>query len=446
MRINWEQSEKQRLFCELTGKADEILYGGAAGGGKSYVQCQDAFLYALSYPKSRQLLLRRTFPDLEKSIIRTTLSIYPKELCKYSAGNHVWRFQNGSVLDFGYCANEKDVYQYQSAEYDVIRFDELTHFSEKMYTYLISRLRGANPYPKAVKSSTNPGGIGHSWVKRRFIDLGEPGVIHRTKTGNTRVFIPSLVTENRWLMKEDPHYVDRLRELPKRDYEQLRFGNWDTYDGQFFDEWDRDLHVVSPFEIPRDWRRYFTMDYGLDMLAAYWIAVDGGGNAYVYREVYQPDLIIAAAAETIKAAENGDRADDYIAPPDMWNRKSDTGRSTAEIFAQHGIVLRKACNDRAQGWLDLKEWLHPALNEFGEKKPKLRIFSTCTELIRTLPSLVHDEGKYNDVSDRIHEYTHAPDAIRYWAAGRPCRNVPAREPDPDYPDYEDEVDAFLAYC
>ena len=170
-----------------------------------------------------------------------------------------------------------------------------------------------------------------------------------------------------------------------------------------------------------------------------------GGNAYVYREVYQPDLIIAAAAETIKAAENGDRADDYIAPPDMWNRKSDTGRSTAEIFAQHGIILRKACNDRAQGWLDLKEWLHPALNEFGERKPKLRIFSTCTELIRTLPSLVHDEGKYNDISDRIHEYTHAPDAIRYWAAGRPCRNLPTPEPDPDYPDYGDEVDAFLAY-
>lgn len=433
MKLCWEQSEKQRFFCEMTGKADEVLYGGAAGGGKSFVQCQDAFLYAVTYAGSRQLILRRTFAELEKSIIRTTLGLYPREIARYNAGKHVWSFQNGSIIDFGYCDRENDVYQYQSAEYDVIRFDELTHFSESMYTYLLSRIRGANEFPKAVKSSTNPGGIGHSWVKKRFIDIGEPMTLHKAEGGN-RIFIPSLVTENLWLMKNDPHYVERLKNLGEREYQQLRFGNWDTYDGQFFDEWDRELHVVSPFEIPKDWRRYFTMDYGLDMLAAYWIAVDGSGSAYVYREVYQTNLIISAAAETIKAAEGGDKADDYIAPPDMWNRKSDTGRSTAEIFAEHGILLRRAENERVQGWLDLKEWLHPAENEFGEKKPRLRIFSTCTELIRTLPALVHDERRYNDIDDKIHEYTHGPDAIRYWAAGRPCRMVTDEDDGDEEPD------------
>lgn len=124
--------------------------------GKSYGQLIDAMLYALKYPKSKQLILRRTFPELEKSLIRTHLELYPLGIYTYNSGNHMGKFKNGSIIDFSYCDNEKDVYKYQSAEYDVIRFDELTHFTESMYIYLLSRIRGANDYPKMAKSSTNP--------------------------------------------------------------------------------------------------------------------------------------------------------------------------------------------------------------------------------------------------------------------------------------------------
>lgn len=393
--------------------------------------------------------MRRRFGDLEKSIVRTTLEIYPREICRYNATKHCWSFLNGSVIDFGYCDNENDVYQYQSAEYDVIRFDELTHFTDTMYTYLISRLRGANDYPKAVKSSTNPGGVGHMWVKKRFIDIGPPNTVHEIygeggERLGTREFIPSYITDNVWLMKKDPGYIKRLGNLSEKEYRQLRFGDWDTFDGQFFDEWDREKHVIEPFEIPPYWRRYFAMDYGLDMLAGYWIAVDGFDNAYVYREIYQSNLVISAAAESIKAMQGEDLPDESVAPPDLWNRRQDTGKSAAEIFAEHGILLHSVSNDREQGWLDLKEWLKIRPDEFGERRPKLRIFESCVNLIRTLPALVHDERKWNDVSDKVHEYTHAPDALRYWAASRPRPNGAAIE-EPEKVSYDDEVDELLLY-
>ena len=153
----------------MESEAFETLFGGAAGGGKSYGQLVDALIYALQYPKSKQIIFRRTFPDLERSIIRTSLEFYPRKVASYNNSKHIWTFDNGSIIDFGYIDNENDVYQYQSAEYDCIRFDELTHFTEYMYTYMISRCRGANDYPKRIKSSTNPGGVGHVWVKERFV-------------------------------------------------------------------------------------------------------------------------------------------------------------------------------------------------------------------------------------------------------------------------------------
>ena len=198
-------TQKQREFLEAG--ADEVLFGGAAGGGKSYGQLVDALLYALRYPGSKQLILRRTFPDLERSLILVSLELYPKEIASYNSSSHRWKFKNGSLIEFGYCDNEKDVYRYQGAEYDTIRFDELTHFTESMYLYLISRLRGANDYPKRIKSSTNPGGVGHYWVKARFIDLGPAGQIHKTPEGS-RLFIPSRVQDNRFLVALREEGVD----------------------------------------------------------------------------------------------------------------------------------------------------------------------------------------------------------------------------------------------
>lgn len=413
--MNIEITEKQDLF--INSQAFETLFGGAAGGGKSYGQLVDALLYALKYPKSKQIIFRRTFPDLERSIIRTSLEFYPKEVASYNSSKHIWRFKNGSIIDFGYIDNENDVYQYQSAEYDVIRFDELTHFTEYMYVYMISRCRGANPYPKYIKSSTNPGGVGHSWVKERFIDIGEPNTIHNIKqedgTTTSRIFIPSLVQDNLFLMANDPDYLKRLQNLPEKEKKALLYGEWDIFDGQFFTEFKRDIHVCKPFEIPKTWRIFRTRDYGLDMCACYWIALDWNMNAYVYKELYESNLIVSEAARKINEMTTEDIYCDY-APPDLWNRNRDTGKSTSDIFAESGQYLTKADNNRVTGWLAVHEWLKVIEDEQGQKTCKLHIFSNCVNLIRTLPAVQHDEKNPNDVANEPHELTHAPDALRYF--------------------------------
>lgn len=434
-------TKRQRAF--ISADANEVLYGGAAGGGKSYGQLIDAFLFALKYKGSKQLILRRTYPELERSLILVHLGMYPKEVYSYNAGQHRGRFVNGSVIEFGYCDKELDVYKYQSAEYDVIRFDELTHFTESMYTYLISRVRGANGYPKQVKSSTNPGGVGHYWVKERFIDPAEPEQLIRTKKG-TRVFIPARVQDNRFLMDGDPDYVRRLQNLSEKDKKALLYGEWDIFDGQYFTEFKREKHVVAPFPIPEEWPRYFAMDYGLDMLAGYWIAVDYFGRAYVYREIYESGLIISRAAEKVREMTTEPiRA--FYAPPDLWNRRQDTGKSAADIFAEHGIPLVKAKNDRVQGWYDLKEWLAVRPDEQGGQTPGLMIFENCRDLIRCLPAVVFSSRDPNDVATEPHELTHAPDALRYFAAGRPRAAEAKRERDDDLPEYEEQINSFLSF-
>lgn len=412
-------TKKQQAFID--SQAFETLFGGAAGGGKSYGQLVDGLLYALKYPKSKQIIFRSTFADLEKSLIRTSMDLYPLSIADYNSSKHTWKFKNGSIVDFGYIQYEKDVYQYQSAEYDVIRFDELTHFTEFMYTYMISRCRGANPYPKCIKSSTNPGGVGHNWVKERFIDIGAPNVIHTCKleTGETttRIFIPSLVQNNKFMLTYDPDYIKRLDALPEKERRALKYGDWDIFDGQFFTEFKRDIHVIEPFEIPKDWYIYFVMDYGLDKLAGYWIAVDYNNNAYVFREVYESNLLVSQARDKIKEMTN-EQIYLYLAPPDLWNRHKETGKSTADIFEEGDITLYKTNNDRIQGWLQMKEWLKPYKDEQGCMTARLKIFNTCKNLIRCLPQVQHDEKRVGDIANEPHELTHSVDAIRgfcvYW--------------------------------
>ena len=272
---------KQQAF--ISARADEVLYGGAAGGGKSYGQVIDALLFGMKYPKSKQLILRRTFPELDKSIIRQAVEIFPAGLYRYNRQEHTFRLFNGSLIDCGYMTADGDVTRYQSAEYDVIRFDELTHFTEYQYLYMLSRVRGTNGYPKQIKSSTNPGGVGHEFVKRRFIDAGTP--MQEWEAGNgTRLYIPARVQENSFLMASNPDYIRRLQNLPELERRALLEGDWDIFSGQYFSEWRREIHVCAPFQLPAWWRRYVALDYGFDMLAVIWIAVDDGGKAVVYLE------------------------------------------------------------------------------------------------------------------------------------------------------------------
>ena len=412
MKLTLSVTKKQKAFIDST--EDEVLFGGAAGGGKSYGQIADALLFALKYPASKQLILRRTFPELEKSIIRSALSLFPRELYSFNSSSHVGRFKNGSVIDFGYCAGENDVYQYQSAEYDVIRFDELTHFTESQYIYLISRVRGANSYPKQVKSTTNPGGIGHSWVKRRFIDPSPPGEPFLGEGGLTKVFIPAYLSDNRFLSEGDPEYGRRLLALPERERKTLLHGDWNIFEGQYFTEFDPKVHVITPFEIPTSWRKFRTIDYGLDRLACLWIALSPDGVSYVYREFCESNLTIGASATGI-LARTPKSEDIYatLAPPDLWSRSQESGKSKAMLFSEFGVNFTKTSNDRECGWLAIKELLCDS-----GVGVRLKIFSSCTEIIKCLPALTVDKLRPTDCATEPHEITHAPDALRGYAIFR----------------------------
>lgn len=407
--MNLQITKKQKHFIDAD--CDEVLYGGAAGGGKSYGQIVDAFLSAIKFPKIKQLILRTSFPELERSLILLAFEIIPKQCYKYNATKHTMTFSNGSKIEFGYLSNDAATKMYQSAEYDIIRFDELTHFSEYQYTYMQSRIRGVNSFPKQIKSSTNPGNIGHSWVKERFIDPAPPGEIIY-EGGRSRVFIPAKVSDNTFLMKNDPEYIKRLKSLPENEKKALLYGEWDIYEGQFFSEFSREKHIITPFEIPSYYRKFASLDYGLDMTACLFYAVSDIGEVYVYKEFCCPSLTLSEAAKEIAKLCEGENISYICASPDLWNRRQDTGFSGVEIMAKAGLSgLCKADNRRIQGWNVLREYL--------KEEGRLKIFSTCTQLIKSLPALVFDKHRAGDASDFPHEITHAPESLRYALMSRP---------------------------
>lgn len=411
-------SPKQEEF--LLAKTRFVAYGGARGGGKSWAVRTKAKLLALKHGGIRMLLMRRSYPELRENHILPLVGEL-MGIATYKDSDKSFTFPNRSRLCFGYCDNDADVQRYQGQEYDVIFLDEATHFSEYQFSVLTACLRGANDFPKRMYLTCNPGGVGHAWVKRLFVDKEYRGA----ERAEDYTFIQAKVYDNRVLMEQDPGYVQMLDNLPEDIRRAWRDGDWDMFVGQYFTEFRRETHVVEPFEIPESWRRYMTLDYGLDMLACYWVALDERGKAYVYREVYRSDLIISEAARAIKEAmPAGEKIAARFAPPDLWNRRQDTGRSVAEVFAREGLPLSKASNDRVAGWLDLKEWLHPYDDGTDAN---LKIFGCCPNLIRSLPQLQHDQHNPNDCAGQPHEITHGPDALRYFVAGRP---TPTSKPKP----------------
>ena len=334
-------------------------------------------------------------------------------------------FPNGSRIRFGYCSAEADVLQYQGQEYDIMFLDEATQFTEFMYNNLVASNRGANDFPHRMYLTCNPGGVGHAWVKRLFIDRDYTD----SENPEDYEFIPAKVYDNKVLVDKDPDYVRMLETLPEDMRRAWLDGDWNVFAGQYFAEWRDDIHVIDPIEIPDWWRRYFAMDYGLDMLAGYWIAIDGEGNGYVYREIYESGLIASDAAMRIKEANGDDKIEQWLAPPDLWNRRNDTGRSVADIFMEQDIPLVKVDNDRINGWQDVHEWLKPRDSRdiiTGDKTriAGLRFFRNCKQVIRCLPMVQYDDHKPNDVATEPHELTHAPDAIRYFCSGRPYAGQP----------------------
>ena len=411
--LHFVPNGKQKRF--FLAKERYIAYGGARGGGKSWAVRVKALLLALEYPGIRLLIIRRTLPELEENHIRPLRAMIGEE-AEYRDKDKSFRFRNGSLLRFGYCDAESDVLRYQGQEYDCIFLDEATQLTEYQFQTFKGCLRGVNRNPKRLYITCNPGGVGHGWVKRLFIE-------RRFQSGENPedyAFIPADVYDNEALMATDREYVQRLESLPWNLRQAWLHGSWDVFEGQFFTEWDRSVHVCEPFEVPGHWRRYVTMDYGMDMLAAYVIALDESGNAWVIREVYEgrdlgeghTGLIISQAVEALRTLAGEDSIYEYLAPPDLWNSRQETGKSVADIFAESGIYLTKSGNDRIAGWMALRERLKLTVDEEGNRSAGLRIFSTCANLIRTLPLLRYDPKKGGDCASEPHEYTHGPDALR----------------------------------
>lgn len=426
----------------LKAKARYVAYGGARGGGKSEAARMKAVLLALKNPGVQILFLRRLLTDLRENHLMPLLSML-SGAAVYRGQTKEFLFPNGSRIVLGHCDAERDVLKYQGQSYDVIFMEEATQFTEDQYNLIKLSLRPsglAKHFTPRMYLTCNPGGVGHGWVKRLFISRQYKD----KERPEDYIFIPAKVYDNKFIMETDREYVRQLENLPETQRKAYLDGNWDVFEGQYFREFDRAVHVVRPFPIPQGWTKYRAFDYGLDMLAAYWIAVDESGWAYVYRELCQPGLIISDAARMLREM-TAELITATLAPPDMWNRRQETGKSVAEIFAENGVPLIKAQNDRVSGWMEMHEWLKPCIGADGEPGARLRIFESCPGLIEAIPALVFDKKNPSDCDTEPHEFTHGPDAVRYFLAGRPIPAQAAIEPEEDAPDFEAEANSLLEF-
>jgi phage terminase large subunit len=413
---------KQREF--MLSRTKYTCYGGARGGGKSWALRNKANLMALRYAGIRQLIIRKSLKELRDNHI-TQLQILTAGIAKYNESKYTLTYANGSVVFFGYFAHERDIEQYQGIEYDIIYIDEATQMQEMSFIMLTASMRGINDYPKRVYLTCNPGGVGHSWVKRLFIDRQ----FKDSENPDDYTFIQALVQDNAVLMETQPDYVNMLRNLPDSVRDGWLNGNWDSFVGQYYTMWDRQIHVITPFDVPKHWRRYRCIDYGLDMLAVLWVAVDEYGKAYVYKEIHEPNLIVSAAAQRIIEVNGDDEIYNTYAPPDLWSRQKDTGKTMAELFGDGGVYLVQSSNNRVQGWMALAEYLNPytePLQDGSEevKTAKMAIFSNCDNLIKNLPLLQRDEKNPSDCDTEPHEITHICDALRYFSVMHAIKTKP----------------------
>ena len=402
---------KQKQFCQ--SRSRYTAYGGARGGGKTHVLLRKAAGGALTYPGIKILIVRREYPELEQNIILPMQKLIPSEVGSYNGSMRMMFFCNGSIIKFGHYGAGDDQ-EYQGLEFDWIFMEEATQFSESQFRTLGACLRGATKFPRRMYLTCNPGGIGHLWVKRLFVDRE----YREGEKAKDYTFIPATVDDNPQLLEASPEYKQMLDLLPEDVRRAWRYGDWNAMAGTFFPEFRKETHVIAPFvRVPREWKKYRAFDYGLDMFACLWVAVDFEGRAYVYREVQQSGLIVSEAAKLANALTPPEEHIEFtIAPPDMWNRQKDSGRSMAEIFAQYGLGLLKASNNRVQGWMAVKELLKPMKSDTD--RPGLLVTENCVGLIRNLPSIQHDEKTPSDCATEPHEITHICDAARYFCVTR----------------------------
>lgn len=420
MKLSGIPNEKQSEFFRSTARF--TAYGGARGGGKSWALRRKLIALALRYPGIHCLIIRRTLSELRMNHVLPLLRELSGQV-RFSAGERVFRFPNGSRIDLGYLSCDADTLRYQGQEYDVIAIDEATQITEYQFATLKGCLRGIGKFPRRMYLTCNPGGVGHAWVKRLFIDRA----FREGENPKDYKFIQALVYDNNVLMERDPEYVASLKSLPDHLRAAWLEGRWDLFAGQFFPEFSRQLHVVQPREL-KALVRFCAFDYGFDRFALLFFAEENE-KFVVYREYCESNLTLSEAAAKLAELCEADRRQGIqisyaAASPDLWNRRQESGLSGFEVMTASADIppLIRADNRRIPGWRAVRELLH--------RSGGFEIFDTCRELTSSMESLLVDAGNPEDASGEPHEVTHAPEALRYGImsrqrAGEPVVSVAA---------------------
>ena len=400
VKIEGVPNKKQAEF--FTSKAKFTAYGGARGGGKSWALRRKLVAICLRYAGATCLLVRRSYAELKSNHLSAFLSEYGSFL-EYKEAEKTIFFPNGSRIVLGYCGSDRDMLRYQGQEYDVIAIDEATQLSEERFQIFKACLRGVNPCPKRMYLTCNPGGIGHAWVKRLFIDRK----FREGENSEDYAFVQALVGDNVYLLERDPEYKRQLEGLPQKLREAWLYGRWDVFEGQFFPEFDTSRHVCEMSDLPRMNQYFLAFDYGFDMLAALLIGVRGE-DIYVVREYCKSGLTLGEAAKHLVKEFSPYYMMYAVASPDLWNRRQDSGRSGVEIMqAMTGMPpMIAADNRRVPGWRVVREYL-------GGETPRLHIVKGCFELIQSMSALLCDRTRGEDAASEPHAVTHAPEALRY---------------------------------
>ena len=430
-------SEKQKLFLKANTK--HIGFGGARGGGKSWGVRTKAKLLSLEYGGIKILIVRRTFPELVNNHINP-LREELHGIARYNKTEKVFSFGNGSTIKFGYCNNDADLDQYQGAEYDIIFLDEATQLQEMWIKKITACVRGVNDFPKRIYYTCNPGGQGHQYIKRIFIDKKyEEGEDPADYT-----FIQSLVTDNKALLNSQPDYIKQLEALPPKLREAWLYGSWDIFEGQFFEDFvdrpdqyaDRQwTHVIEPFEIPDGWKIYRSFDWGYNKpFSCGWWAVDYDGVAYRILELYgcnkTPNEGVKWTPPQVFSEIHRIESEHRwlvgkkiigIADPAIWD--AETGESIADVAAKHQVFFTPGDNKRIPGWMQVHYRF--AFDENGF--PMMYVFNNCKAFIRTIPLLQYDEHKPEDLDTDGED--HVADEVRYFCMSRPIKPRVAAQPD-----------------
>ena len=409
----------------LAAPEREVFYGGARGGGKSYAMLIDPLRYC-DKANHRALLIRRSMPEL-RDMINHSQRLYGQAYpgAKWREQEKEWRFPSGARIEFGYAENLTDVLRYQGQSYTWIGIDELPQYpTPEIYNFLRSSLRSVDPdIPVYMRATGNPGNVGSLWVKEMFVDPAEPNKafdVHiDTIAGRksiTRRFIPAKLQDNPYLMQTDD-YMIMLSSLPEVQRKQFLEGDWSAFENSAFPEFDMSVHVVQPFDIPSNWLRFRTCDWGYSSAACVlWIAVDFDNNFWVYREHYTQRVTADVFARQVMEKEHNEYIRYGILDSSTWAKRGDAGPSIAETMIREGCKWRpsdRSPRSRVAGKLELHRLL---TKDLDTGQPKLKVFSNCTNLVRTMPMLPVDKNNPEDVD--THAEDHAYDALRYGVMSR----------------------------